>query len=153
MSLRIRLIESLRILTSLNTLRESVRVIENDREESWEAISHKVSTLVEDSVGSLTERLIELEHTVQSQRTTPVTEDDVEQVIWSELGKVREQAQEIPNVHLMCEKLLENQKSYEKQLSGLRSFARRVEQFLTQMEIGAVAPRESQGVPMETRRD
>ena len=47
------------ILTSLNTLRESVRLIENDREESWEAISHKVSTLVEDSVGSLTDRLTE----------------------------------------------------------------------------------------------
>ena len=38
---------------------------------TWEAISHKVSTLVEDSVGSLTDRLTELEHTVQSQRTTP----------------------------------------------------------------------------------
>ena len=55
------------ILTSLNTLRESVRLIENDKEESWEAISHKVSTLVEDSVGSLTERLTELEHTVQTE--------------------------------------------------------------------------------------
>ena len=28
-------------LTNLNTLQESVRLIENDREESWEAISHK----------------------------------------------------------------------------------------------------------------
>ena len=130
------------ILTSLNTLRESVRLIENDKEESWEAISHKVSTLVESSVGSLTERLTELEHTVQSQRTTPVTEDDalnmetwstLEQVIWSELGKVREQAQEVPSIYIyvyaLCEKLYENQKSQEQQLSGLRSFARRVEQF------------------------
>ena len=84
-------------LTNLNALQESVRLIENDREESWEAISHKVSTLVEDSVESLTERLTELEHTVQSQRTTPVSDDDVlnmetwstmEQAIWSELGKV-----------------------------------------------------------------
>ena len=49
------------MLTSLNTLRESVRLIEKDKEESWEAISHKASTLVEDSVGSLTERLTELE--------------------------------------------------------------------------------------------
>ena len=81
--------------TGLNNLRESVKLIENDKDESWEAISHKVSTLVEDSVGSLTDRLTELEHTVQSQRTTPVTEEDVlnmetwstlEQVIWSELG-------------------------------------------------------------------
>ena len=97
------------ILTNLNTLRESVQLIENDKEESWEAISHKVSTLVEDSVGSLTERLTDLEHTVQSQRTTPVTEDDalnmekwstLEQVIWSELSKVREQTQEIPNIYI-----------------------------------------------------
>ena len=90
-------------LTNLHTLQESVRLIENDREESWEAISHKVSTLVGDFVGSLTERLTELEHTVQSRRTTPVSDDDVlnletwstvEQAIWSELGKVREQVQE-----------------------------------------------------------
>ena len=131
-------------------------MIENDKEESWEAISHKVSTLVEDSIGSLTERLTELEHTVQSQRTTPVTEDDVlnmetwstlEQVIWSELGKVREQAQEVPNLYIVCEELNKNQKSQEKQLAGLRSFARRVEQFLTQMRPGAVAPRDSQETP------
>ena len=140
------------ITTSLQTLQESVRLIGNDKEESWEAISHKVSTLVESSVGSLTERLTELEHTMQSQRTTPVTDDDVlnmetwstlEQVVWTELGKVKEQAQEVPNLYLMCEQFHENQKSQEKQLSGLRSFARKVEQFLTQMKAGAVAPRGS----------
>ena len=43
------------IKTSLNTLRERVQLIEMDKEESWEAVSQKVSTLVEDSVGSLTE--------------------------------------------------------------------------------------------------
>ena len=142
--------------TGLNNLRESVRLIEKDKDESWEAVSHKVSTLVEDSVGSLTERLTELD-TVQSQRTTPVTEEDVlnmetwstlEQVIWSELGKVKEQAQEVPNIYTLCGELHENQKSQEKQLLGLRSFARRVEQFLTQMRPGAVAPRES----LETQR-
>ena len=139
------------ISTSLQTLQESVRLIETDKEESWEAISHKVNTLVESSVGSLTERLTELEHTVQSQRTTPVTDDDalnmetwstLEQVIWSELGKVTEQVQEVPNIYTLCEHLHENQKSQEKQLSGLRSFARKVEQFLTQMKAGAVAPRD-----------
>ena len=81
-------------------------------------------------------------------RTTPVTEDDVlnmetwstlEQVIWSELSKVKEQPQEVPNIYTLCEELHENQKSHEKQLSGLQSFARRVEQFLTQMKAGAVA--------------
>ena len=35
------------ISTSLQTLRESVRLIETDKEESWEAISHRVSNLVE----------------------------------------------------------------------------------------------------------
>ena len=65
------------LATGLNNLRESVRFIEKDKEESWEAVSHRVSTLVENSVGSLTERLTELEHTVQSQGTTPVTEEDV----------------------------------------------------------------------------
>ena len=55
-----------KFLTSLNALQGEVRLLERDREEPWEAISHKVSTLVGDSVGSLTERLSELEHTVQS---------------------------------------------------------------------------------------
>ena len=145
------------LATGLNNLRESVRLIEKDKEESWEAVSHKLSNLVEDSVGSLTERLTELEHTVQSQGTTPVMEEDVlnmetwstlEQVIWSELSKVKEQAQEVPNIYTLCGELHENQKSQEKQLSGLRSFARRVEQFLTEMRPGAVAPRES----LETQR-
>ena len=95
-----------------------VRLLEKDKTESWEAVSHKVSTLVEDSVGSLTERLTELEHTVQSQGTTPVTEHDVldrdtwstlEQVIWSELGKLKEQSQEIPNLYTLCEELHKNQ--------------------------------------------
>ena len=65
------------LATGLNNLRDSVRLIEKDKDESWEAVSHKVSTIVENSVGSLTERLTELEHTVQSQGTTPVTDDDV----------------------------------------------------------------------------
>ena len=140
------------LATGLNNLRESVRLIEQDKAESWEAVSHKVSTLVENSVGSLTERLTELEHTVQSQGTTPITEEDVldmetwstlEQVIWSELGKLKEQSQEIPNLYTLCGELYTNQKSQEKQISGLRNFARRVEQFLIQLRSGAVAPKES----------
>ena len=95
-----------KMATGLTNLLENVRLLERDRTESWEAVSHKVSTLVEDSVGSLTERLTELEHTVQSQGTTPVTEQDVldmdtwstlEQVIWSELGKLKEQSAGDPN--------------------------------------------------------
>ena len=68
--------------------------------------------------------------------------------IWAELGKVKEQSQEVPNLYTLCGELYTNQKSQEKQISGLRSFARRVEQFLAQMRPGAVAPRES----MDTQR-
>ena len=72
--------------TGLNNLLHEVRLLERDKTESWEAPSHKVSTLVEDSVGSLTERLTELEHTAQSQGTTPVTEQDVlDMDTWSAL--------------------------------------------------------------------
>ena len=35
------------LATGLNNLRESVQLIERDKDESWEAVSHKVSTLVE----------------------------------------------------------------------------------------------------------
>ena len=98
------------------------------REESWEAVSHKVSTLVGNSVGALTERLSELEHTVQSRMTTPVTDDGIpqiearstmEQAIMSELGKLRDDTQEVPRLYALREKLHENQKSQEKQLTGL----------------------------------
>ena len=89
------------LTTTLTALEGEVRLLERDREESWEALSHKVSTLVGDSVSALTERLSELERTVQSRMTTPVTEDGItqveawstiEQVIMSELGKVRDYA-------------------------------------------------------------
>ena len=44
---------------------------------------------MENSVGSLTERLTELEHTVQSQGTTPVTEEHVvDMETWSTLEQV-----------------------------------------------------------------
>ena len=153
------------ILTRIGTLEESVHTLEHDREDSWEAISHKVSTLVEESVGTLTERLTELEHTVQSQRTTPITDDDdilnmetwstMEQAIWSEMGKLREHAQEVPNLYTLCEQLHENQKSQEKRLLGLRNFARQVEQYLERMSRGAsrgaAAPKDSRDSPMMER--
>ena len=96
------------LATTLTALEGEVRLFERDREESWEAVSHKVSTLVGDSVSALTERLTELEHTVQSRMTTPVTEDSathveawstIEQALMSELGKLREDyAQEVPRL-------------------------------------------------------
>ena len=63
-------------------------------------------------------------------------------MIWSELGKLKEQSQEIPNLYTLCGELYTSQKSQEKQISGLRNFAQKVEQFLTQLRSGAVAPRE-----------
>ena len=83
------------LTTALTALEGEVRLFERDREESWEAVSHNASTLVDDSVSALTERLSELEHTVQSRMTTPVTEESVthvevwsttEQVLMSEIG-------------------------------------------------------------------
>ena len=126
------------ILNRLYTLEEIVDTLEHARDESWEAVSNKVSTLVEGSISTLNGRLTELEHTVQSQKTTPVeNEDDVlnmetwstlEQVMWAELGKVRDQTQEIPKLYTICEKLHQTQQVHEKQLTVLRSFARQVEQ-------------------------
>ena len=145
------------MITNPNALQGEVRLLERDREESWEAVSHKVSTLVGDSVSALTERLSELEHTVQSRMTTPVTEDGITQVeAWStmeqattsELGKLRDDAQEVPRLYVLCEKLHENQKSQERQLTGLRSFAQHVERFLDQLDRGATAPSDSRQTPV-----
>ena len=46
------------LATTLTALEGEVRLFERDLEESWEAVSHKVSTLVGDSVSALTERLL-----------------------------------------------------------------------------------------------
>ena len=87
-------------------------------------------------MSSKTERLSELEPTMQSRKTTPITEDDLiqteawstmEQAILSELGEVREYAHEVPRLYRLCEELHETQKSQERQLTGLRSFAKHVE--------------------------
>ena len=142
--------------TNLNALQGEVRLLERDREESWEAVSHKVSTLVDDSVGALTERLSELEHTAQSRMTTPITEDGItqveawstmEQAIMSELGTLREYAHEVPRLYQLCEEFNEKHKFQEKQLMGLRSFAQHVEQFLDQLDKGATAPSDSRQAP------
>ena len=81
----------IRELTSAPTALEGeVRLFERDREESWEAVSHRVSTLVDDSVSALSERLSELEHTVQSRMTTPVTDESVTRVeVWSTIEQRR----------------------------------------------------------------
>ena len=144
-------------ITNLDALAGNVRLLEQSREESRETVSHRVSTLVDDSVSALTGRLMELEHTVQSRMTTPVTEDSItnleawtaiEQALMSELGKLkRDYAEEIPRLYELCEQLHKNQKSQEKQLNGLRSFAQHVERYLDQLSKGATAPGESRQIP------
>ena len=131
-------------------LEDEVRLLEKDREDSWEAVSHRVSTLVDDSVSALSDRLTELEHTVQSRMTTPVTEESathvelwatIEQALMSESGKIKhEHTQTVSRLFDLVEKLHEKQKSQERQLTGLRSFAQHVEQFLDQVSGGATAP-------------
>ena len=136
---------------------DEARLFERDHEDSWEAVSHRVSALVEGSVCALSERLSELEHTVPSRMTAPVTDESatnvevwstIEQALMSEIGKVKdEHRQSKTRISDMCEKLRDNQKSQERQLAGLRSFAQHVEQFLDQLSGGATAPNDSRQIP------
>ena len=128
------------IFNPLSALEGMVGTLEHSREESWEAVSNRVSTLVESSVTSLSGRVTELEQALQSQRTTPVETDDVamnaeawaasEQAIWAELGKIKEQMQDVPRLCELFEKIQQAQQSHEKQLSALRRFSKQVEQHL-----------------------
>ena len=82
--------------------------------------------------------------------TTPITEENatnvevwstIDQALMSEMGKVKdEHMQAMTRIFDMCEKLHETQKSQERQLTGLRSFAQHVEQFLDQLGGRATAP-------------
>ena len=99
---------------------------------------------------------------VQSQRTTPVeTEDAVanaetwaalEQVMWAELGKVRDQTQDVSKLYALCEKIQQAQQSHEKQLTVLRRFARQVEQHLEQLQKGAAPPRHNRQLQVDESR-
>ena len=66
-----------------------------------------------------------------------------EQVIWSELGRVKEQLQDVPRLQEMLEKIQRAQQSHEKQLSALRRFSKQVEQHLEQIANGALPPRQT----------
>ena len=85
---------------ALFALENDVRLFERARDDSWEAVSQRLSKLVDDSVSALSDRLADLEHTVQSRMTTPVTEESathaetwatmIEQALVSEIGKARD---------------------------------------------------------------
>ena len=141
---------------ALFALEQEVRLFERARDDSWEAISQRLSALVDSSVGALSDRLSDLEHTGQSRMTTPVTDTSathvslealttIEQALMSELGKAKdENIQSMSRLFALFEGFSEKQKSLEKQLTGLRSFARHVEQFLVRYAgEGAPAPSET----------
>ena len=140
------------IFGRLQALENMVGTLTQSRDESWEAVSNRVSTLVEGSVSSLTERLTELENALHSHRTTPIGSEDVganaeawiasEQVIWSELGRVKERLQEVTRLQEVLEKIQSAQQSHEKQLGALRRFSKSVEQHLEQIANGALPPRQ-----------
>ena len=64
-----------------------------------------------------------------------------EQVIWAELGKIKEQMQDVPRLCELFEKIQQAQQSHEKQLGVLRRFSKQVEQHLEQISKGALPPR------------
>ena len=150
---------------ALFSLEREVRLIERARNDSWEVISQRLSTVVDGSVSALSDRLTDLEHTAQSRMTTPVTDIShmisathvslealatIEQALMSELGKVKDDS--IQSMSRLFD-LLEgfSEKHLEKQLTGLRSFAQHVEKFVAQSAgEGAPAPSETSNV---TRSD
>ena len=144
----------------MTALEGMVGTLEHSREESWEAVSNRVSTLVESSVTSLSGRLTELEHALQSHRTTPVETEDTtmteeawaasEQVIWAELERLKEQMQEVPRLYELFEKSQQAQRAHEKQLVVLRCFSKHVEQHLEQLDKGALPPKQYR---QQTRND
>ena len=58
----------------LNSLDREVQLLERAHSDSWEVISQRLNTMVDNSVSALSDRLTDLEHTVQSRMTTPVTD-------------------------------------------------------------------------------
>ena len=69
-------------------------------------------------------------------------------------------AQEVPRLYRLCEEPYENQKAQDRQIAGLRSFAKHVERFLAQTNQGATSPSnvrptsvlEQASVPLEYAR-
>ena len=95
-------VQKIRELNSTRfSLEREVRLLDRARDDSWEVISQRLSTLVHDSITSLPSRLTDLEHTVQARMTTPVTKTStthvssealatIEQALISEIERVRD---------------------------------------------------------------
>ena len=113
---------------ALFALEREFHLFERARDDSWESVSQRLSTLVDDSVSALSSRLTDLEHAVQSRMTTPATEESathvetwatIEQALVSEIGKVKdEHTQSMSRLFDLFEKFGERQRSLEKQLAN-----------------------------------
>ena len=66
----------------ISSLERKTQLLERERarSESWEVISQRLNSMVGDSVGTLSDRLTDLEQTVQSQRSTPATDASASQI-------------------------------------------------------------------------
>ena len=120
--------------------------------------------MVGESVSASSDRLTDLEQTVESRRTIPVTDANtshvplealtcIEQALMHEIGRVKDENTKsmLRQVDLL-ERLNQKQKLLEKQLTGLKSFSQQVEKFLTQSASeGATAPTENPHVTRAER--
>ena len=138
----------------VNSLERKVRLLEVACSESWELISQRLNSMLGDSVGALSDRLTDLEQTVQSRRTTPAAEANASQVPTETVVTVEQTfTHEVERLTDECERSISGQcdlldyfderkqKSMARQLTGLKSFAKHVEKFLEQHTSGgATAP-------------
>ena len=56
-----------------NSLEAKIGVLERARSESWELVSHRLTSMLDRTATTLSDRMTELEQMVQSQGTTPAT--------------------------------------------------------------------------------
>ena len=138
------------------SLEREAQLFESPRSDSWEVISQRLNSMVGESVGIFSDRLIELEQTIQSRRTTPETDasasyvpvealTSVEQALVHEVERMKdEHDKSMKRQFDLLERLDQKQRLLERQLTGLTSFSRQVEKFLEQSTSeGATAPLES----------
>ena len=125
----------------IDSLERKVRILEVARSESWELISQRLNPMLGRSVGTLSDRLTDLEQTVQSQRTTPATEASapqvpsdaiasVEQTFTHEVERLRDEWDRAISGQCDLLDFVERKQKYmDIQLNGLKNCAAHVESF------------------------
>ena len=115
--------------------------MERARSDFWEVISQRLNSMVGESGGTISDRLTELEQTIQSRRTTPETDASASYVPVEALASVEQafmhDVERMKNEHDksmkrqvdLLERLDQKQRLLERQLTGLTSFSRHVESF------------------------